>query len=83
MEGGKRREIENEEARDREELFNIGAFSERTLLSSFPKVYCPCKSGLAMVLVVVDRTNPVFPSTPFKAFSNLQRMILIPISPSS
>jgi len=27
MEGGRRREIENEEARDREELFNIGAFS--------------------------------------------------------
>jgi len=27
MEGGTRREIENEEARDREELFNIGAFS--------------------------------------------------------
>jgi len=26
MEGGRRREIENEEARDREELFNIGAF---------------------------------------------------------
>jgi len=28
MEGGKRKEIENEEARDREELFNIGAFSD-------------------------------------------------------
>jgi hypothetical protein len=27
MEGGKRKEVENEEARDREELFNIGAFS--------------------------------------------------------
>jgi hypothetical protein len=27
MEGGKRREIENEEARDCEELFNIGVFS--------------------------------------------------------
>ena len=26
MEGGKRKEIENKEARDREELFNIGAF---------------------------------------------------------
>jgi len=25
MEGGTRREVENEEARDREELFNIGA----------------------------------------------------------
>jgi len=27
MEGGKRKEVENEEARDREELFNIGTFS--------------------------------------------------------
>jgi hypothetical protein len=27
MEGGKRKEVENEEARDREELFNIGVFS--------------------------------------------------------
>jgi len=27
MEGGKRKEIENEEARDREDLFNIGSFS--------------------------------------------------------
>ena len=26
MEGGKRKEVENEEARDREELFNIGVF---------------------------------------------------------
>jgi len=28
MEGGKRREIENEEARDRKELFYIGVFSD-------------------------------------------------------
>jgi hypothetical protein len=78
MEGGKRKEIENKEARDREELFNIGAFSERTLLSSFPKVYCPCKSGLAMVLVVVDRTNPVFPSNPSHGFFRLLRSTLGP-----